>query len=116
MPTATAGDELRKGERVVAARDMRGVPEGTRGKVAIVNGLTWIRYWVRFDNGVSVGSLNRKDLKTPDEWERRNDVAVPAAGAAADGDGAGGGVTVNGVLVPQRLIERTRAARARVGK
>jgi hypothetical protein len=102
---------------------MRDVPEGTKGKVVLVNGLSWIRYWVRFDNGVAMGSVNRANLATPKEWERHlrgEDVEVAAAaGGGEDGEAAsaddGGGVTVNGVLVPQRLIERTKAARARLG-
>jgi hypothetical protein len=125
MTMARAGNDsiLRKGAAVVARRDLRDVPEGTKGKVAIVNGLSWIRYWVRFDNGVAMGSVNRADLATPDEWQRHlngEDDLVAAgvetgedAGAGAADDG--GGVTVNGVLVPQKLIDRTKAARDRLG-
>jgi hypothetical protein len=122
---AKAGNDeiLRKGAAVVARHELRDVPEGTKGKVVLVNGLTWIRYWVRFDNGVAMGSVNRANLATPKEWERHlrgEDVEVAAAATGGDdGDAAGaddgGGVTVNGVLVPQRLIERTNAARARLG-
>jgi hypothetical protein len=124
MAKARSDEILRKGAAVVARRDMRDVPEGTKGKVVLVNGLSWIRYWVRFENGVAMGSVNRANLATPKEWERHlrgEDVEVASAtgggddGAAAGGEDAGGGVTVNGVLVPQRLIERTKAARARLG-
>jgi hypothetical protein len=123
MAKARSDEILRKGAAVVARRDMRDVPEGTKGKVVLVNGLSWIRYWVRFENGVAMGSVNRANLATPKEWERHlrgEDVTEAVAadggddGAAAGGDD-GGGVTVNGVLVPQRLIERTKAARARLG-
>jgi hypothetical protein len=115
---------LRKGATVYARRDLRDVPEGTKGSVAIVNGLSWIRYWVRFENGVAMGSINRADLATPDEWKRHlngeDEVVASGAEGGGDADGAagddgGGGVTVNGVLVPQKLIDRTKAARARLG-
>lgn len=115
---------LRKGEAVICARDLREVPEGTEGKVVLVVGLSWIRYWVRFANGVAVGSVNRRDLATPAEWawrqEHGDEVAI--SGDADDGDadegseaGAGGGYTHAGVLVPQLLIDRSKAARERVG-
>lgn len=125
---STATEELRRRDAVVASVDLRNVPAGTKGKVAIVNGLKWIRYWVRFDNGESIGSLDRSKLATPAEWDRalNGEEERPAAGAvaAADGDGsaadapsAGGGVTTSsGTVVPQKLIDRTAAARARLGK
>ena len=51
----------------------------------LVNGLSWIRYWVRFDNGVTMGSINRTNLATPDEWKRKlsgaDDQPVDGAGA-----------------------------------
>lgn len=124
MAEPDPGRVLRKGADVVAAVDLRDVPAGTKGRVALVNGLTWIRYWVRFANGVTIGSVNRSALATPKEWERRlasggddGDAAVVGdtddeADAAVDD---GGGATVNGVLVPARLLERTKAARARLG-
>jgi hypothetical protein len=124
MAKARSEEILPKKATVVARNDMRGVPAGTKGKVVIVNGLTWIRYWVRFENGVAMGSINRANLATPAEWERHlrgedvDDTATAAAGADGDGaaeEDAGGGVSVNGVLVPARLIERTKAARARLG-
>jgi hypothetical protein len=121
MATTTTAPTLRKGDAVVAAVDLRGVPAGTTGKVFLVNGLTWIRYWVRFGNGVVMGSINRSKLATPDEWERRHDEPVEAAvttEAASDGavevESAGGGATINGALVPQKLLDRSKAARERL--
>lgn len=116
-------DLLGKGDEVICARDLREVPEGTEGKVVLVLGLTWIRYWVRFANGVAVGSVNRKDLATPAEWAYRLEYGdeVEAEGAPeGDGDDAGddaggGGFTRAGVLVPQLLIDRSKAARERLG-
>ena len=84
MATTTAPPDLRKGDKIVASADLRGVPAGTTGKVMLVNGLSWIRYWVRFDNGVTMGSINRTNLATPDEWERKlsgaDDQPVDGAG------------------------------------
>jgi hypothetical protein len=123
MARAKNDDILAKGAAVVARIDLHEVPEGTKGKVVLVNGLSWIRYWVRFENGVAMGSVNRANLATPAEWQRHlrgedvEDAAVAdgADAGAATADDDGGGVTVNGVLVPTRLIERTKAARARLG-
>jgi len=114
---------LRKGDEVVLTTDLRAVPEGTKGKVVLVVGLSWIRYWVSFENGVAVGSINRKQLATPAEWKRRlergDEVDVDDAEAGGDdeavGDDGGGGYTHAGVLVPQLLIDRAKAARERLG-
>ena len=124
MAKAGSDDILDKKAVVIARTDLRDVPEGTKGKVVLVNGLTWIRYWVRFENGITMGSVNRANLATPAEWQRHlngEDTVEAATAGAVDGDGGageddgGGGVTVNGVLVPAKLIERTKAARARLG-
>ncbi len=121
-----AKTELDKGDRVVAAADLRGVPAGTEGKVVLVSGLSWVRYWVRFDNGVAMGSIGRAKLATPSEWKKRleaPDEPEATAGEQAAGDGTvevgaaavGEGKTVNGVLVPPHLLERTQKARERLG-
>ena len=49
-------------DRVVAAHDLDGVPEGTPGRVVMVTGLSWIRYRVAFENGVELGLLDGKHL------------------------------------------------------
>ena len=119
-----APETLRKGDEVICARDLREVPEGTEGKVVLVVGLSWIRYWVSFANGVAVGSVNRRDLATPAEWRRRLEGGDEVAGVAdassseddpAASDGGAGGYTHKGVLVPQLLIDRAKAARERLG-
>ena len=129
MPKKEANDEvLRRKEKVVAAVAMPGVPEATPGKVIVVEGLTWIRYWVRFENGVVRGSINRKQLARPSEWtdilRRRElgeddttDVAASAAddGGAAPAAAAGESVMVNGVPVPAHLIERSKSRREFLG-
>jgi hypothetical protein len=103
---------------------------GTIGRVIFPEGLTWIRYWVRFDNGVVRGTIDRGKLARPGEWaeiiRRREagetDTAVAAsagagdgAGAAADAAGAGDSVMVNGVAVPAHLIERSKKRREALG-
>ncbi|MCB0977678.1 MAG: hypothetical protein KDB02_09485 [Acidimicrobiales bacterium] len=128
--TATATKQLSKGAKVVARTNLRDVPEGTPGRVQLVNGFAWTRYWVRFDNDVSIGSIDRKVLATADEWKRFKagepdvfgDAPVAADGdggadaAGADGGAAGGGkATPSGTVVPQKLLDRSAAARARLG-
>ena len=122
--TDAVPEVLRRGDKVIATAPLRDVPEGTEGKVSLVNGFEWIRYWVRFDNGVTLGSIDRKRLATPTELRLKlagggsdgTDDAEDAEDAAAAGDdGGGGGVTTaNGTLVPQKLIDRSAAARARL--
>jgi hypothetical protein len=123
--TDTASRDLRKGAKVVARTALRDVPEGTTGKVILVAGLSWIRYWVRFDNGISLGTVDRKVLATPEEWKRflAGDEEVATSDASSsDDDGAGdagaddaGGVTTpNGTFVSQKHIDRAKAARARL--
>ena len=53
---------LTRGDKVYAAEDLRGVPQGTPGRVLVVVGLSWIRYRVQFANGVELGSLDRDQL------------------------------------------------------
>lgn len=59
-----------RNERVVAAYDLPGVPERTGGKIKMVSGFEWQRYWVFFDNGVHLGSLDGSALLRPHHWER----------------------------------------------
>ena len=54
--------ELRTKQTVYAAEALPGVPQGTKGFVILPGGLTWHRYRVRFDNGVELGLLDRKQL------------------------------------------------------
>ena len=132
MATKTDGDVLRKKEKVVAARSMPGIPEGTAGKVFMVSGFEWIRYWVRFDNGQVRGSIRRNQLARLAEWDEiqaRRARGEDEPGAAADGadaaagDGDGGsaasssgeGIVHDGVLVPQHLLDRSKNRRAALG-
>jgi hypothetical protein len=119
---------LRRRDRVVAAVDLPGIPAGTTGRVTFVHGLTWIRYWVRWDNGVTRGSMNRKHLVRPgepygDELAALEAAAAEQATAPADeeggggggGDGGGDGVTVAGVHIPAHLLERSKRRREALG-
>ena len=58
-----ADTEFSKKDRVVAAEDVAGVPEGTPGTVIQVSGLSWIRYRVRFDNGVERNLIDGRYLR-----------------------------------------------------
>ncbi len=124
--TLTTDDTLRRKERVVAAVDMPGIPAGTPGKVIMVSGFDWVRYWVRFDNGVERGSLGRYKLARPGEPVGAEREALQAAAGAApsggdeaagDGAAAGGGEghLHAGVLVPAHLIERSKKRREALG-
>jgi hypothetical protein len=61
MPAAE-GSLFRPGDEVQAIAELPGVPAGTAGVVATVAGLQWIRYRVRFENGVELGTLDPKYL------------------------------------------------------
>ncbi len=118
MAKDTPTDQLARRTRVVSLTDMRGVPRGTAGRVTMVSGLSWIRYFVDFDNGASLPSLARSKLATPAEWRDWKDrpagaemattaasEAVEPAAAAAAGESVGG--------IPAHLLERSRQARER---
>ena len=61
---------LKRKSRVRAFTPLPDVPEGTQGRVALVNGWDpWIRYHVLFDNGVSIGSLNREHLVPAKQYD-----------------------------------------------
>src|SRR5215469_16097551 len=42
---------IRVGSRVVTVKAVGPIPEGATGKVKVVDGLTWFRYWVKWDSG-----------------------------------------------------------------
>ena len=123
----TLPHNLQKKEVVKAAINLRGVPEGTTGQVILSNGLDWVRYWVAFDNGVEVGSLHRDKLIREDEWadyllkreqtlqKAENETELTDDSEEPPSSSGSGGVEVNGVLVPQLLLDRTQAALERFG-
>lgn len=116
---------FRRGELVMATRDIRGIPSGTEGKVQLHNGLgTWDRYWVLFGDR-QVGQVDHDDLTRPyqhDEWlQREKDRAEAAlrsaeeesqeAQEASSGGDGGGGVASQ---IPAHLLERSKAAKQRL--
>jgi hypothetical protein len=119
-------DGFRRNEWVKNLDDLPRVPAGTRGRVYLVEGFTWTRYRVLFDNGIDIGSLDGAVLARPREFasalERREQAAVAAEAAAAEAEtvaeegagAAGEGKTVNGVSVPAHLLDRSRRARERL--
>ena len=123
MPSpALANKPVKPRSRVTLTRDIRGVPEGTSGVVKVTNGLTWARYWVKFDNGEWIGSVSGEDLVREGDYDefvewRKEEAsrpkveAAPAAAATGGGEAAGGGGADS--RVPAHLLERSRAARAR---
>ena len=67
MARTRDNDLLERNDHVVAAEDLPYMPAGTRGRVKLTNGFAWKRYWVLFDNGVDMGSLDRKQLTLVDK-------------------------------------------------
>ena len=107
--------------KVVAANQLQGVPEGTPGKVKLANGITWNRYWVDFENGITIGSIDHDDLAHEKDWPQfkidRENLLEEAAleSEATEGDESsdeGSGGSSNPYGVPEHLLERSRAARA----
>ena len=121
---------IKKNSRVVAAVDLRGVPEGTTGKVKVIDGLDWLRAWVEFDNGVWMGSISADKLVPVDDWEdfkvrrvqeaeeaeRRKEEAAAAPAAAPAEAGGGDAPSPSGAAskVPAHLLDRSKSARARI--
>jgi hypothetical protein len=126
MAKRGAPHEFRRGETVKNLDPLPGVPEGTTGRVYLVDGFAWTRYRVLFANGIDVGSLDGTSLARPRDFEaalaRRAQAAEAeeaAAGAAeaeseAAAAGGGGDKTVNGVVVPASLLDRSKRARERL--
>ncbi|MBM3683317.1 MAG: hypothetical protein FJW83_02065 [Actinobacteria bacterium] len=113
---------FRKGEKVRATTDLPGVPEGTDGRVKLINGVTWTRYWVFFDNGVGLGSLDHRQLVRRGQWdehlERRSTAAQAPVAPVAPTDDATAGPSDGGggSKVPDALLERARKRREALGK
>ena len=117
---------FRRGEQVLATRDIRGVPVGTKGKIQLHNGLgRWDRYWVMFGDQ-QVGQVDHNDLARPyqlDEWLQREDDRAAAAlrsedeqaeaaeASSSEGGDGGGGIASQ---IPAHLLERSKAAKQRL--
>lgn len=116
---------FRRGEKVITTEIVSGYPEGTNGKVKLINGVgPWMRYWVRFEDGALLGHVDHNALVRPaqlDQWtERATQQALAASKAAEVGAAAEAapavesGLTGDAALIPPLLLERSRAARARL--
>lgn len=125
MPkTINLQQRIRAGAKVRATVDLPGVPMGTKGKVALSNGVTWLRYWVRFENGEMLSHINHDEIVVSHAWDQffwqqerdAEAAAAAAAGAATEGGGGGGGAAADNAFgVPQYLLDRTKAALERFG-
>ena len=116
---------IKRFKKVVATVDLPGVPEGTIGKVRVANGFTWYRYWVDFDNGVRMGQVSHEHLCHEGDWgrfqlaraeaERLALEALEAPEASYEGDGPVEVAAGNRFGVPEHLLQRSSAARTRLG-
>ncbi len=124
---------FRTGETVLLGRAVRGAPEGAVGNVKLINGLDgynggkpWLRYWVNFSKHGLVGQVTHADLARPFQyglWLDREEADAKAAlhadeaametetTDAAETPAGDGGVAS---LIPADLLERSRAAKARL--
>ncbi|MGH9209612.1 MAG: hypothetical protein ACRD2C_02920 [Acidimicrobiales bacterium] len=125
MAQGAIATEFRRNETVRALDDLPGVPKGTRGRVLLVDGFTWTRYRVAFENGYDLGSIDGSHLSRAKQYDaaiaQRERAAEPAAVEVDDGDSgeaavaaAGEGAVVNGVTIPAHLLERSKRARERL--
>ncbi len=129
MPkTVDLDTPFRKGEKVIATRDLEDVPGGTQGRIQLHNGLgAWHRYWVLFDGDRQMGQVDHDDLVRPGQlqaWKDHKEAmalaaeqsaaqaeAAEASAAAGGGDGGGSGIASQ---IPAHLLERSKAAKARL--
>ena len=124
MPTALdRTSPIRRHQKVVATVDLPGVPEGTLGKVRVANGFAWYRYWVDFENGVELGHVDHGNLVRAGDWVRfqveRAEASLQVSEEVDDPDGDDGDngdeTAEDRFGVPEYILERSRAARARLG-
>ena len=123
--TVDLQSRIRAGAKVKATVDLPGVPMGTKGKVAMSNGITWLRYWVRFENGELLSHLDHDEIVIARAWdqffiekERAAEAAAAAAAGVTSDGGGGGGASAGGdnaFGVPQFLLDRTKAALEKAG-
>ncbi|MDH3684031.1 MAG: hypothetical protein OEV40_29265 [Acidimicrobiia bacterium] len=117
---------FRRGEKVLTTRNVDDIEEGTEGRVQLTNGLgNWRRYWVKFDGDLIRGQVSHEDLVRPDqleEWLAREEAksqaaiateqaALDTAAESDDDSGSGNGVASR---IPAHLLERSKAAKARL--
>ncbi len=120
--TVDLSSRIRAGAKVRATTDLPGVPQGTPGKVAMSNGITWLRYWVRFDNGELLSHVDHDKIVISRAWDQFF-AEQDAAAAAAEAGGSAGNAAASGAAqaadnafgVPQYLLDRTAAALEKAG-
>jgi hypothetical protein len=123
---------FKRGTKVRLVDDVPGYDAGSTGKIALANGITWKRYWVRMSDGSSVGHVSHSAVVKAKDYDRfliyREREAIEAETAAAEAalapaassdsgadTSAGGGVEINGVFLAQSWLDKAAAARARLG-
>jgi hypothetical protein len=121
MPFRKASSEIRRGTKVIAVTQLGKIPEGTVGTIKLIDGFGWIRYWVSWETGEWMGSVDAGDVVAANRYEEYKreqlekatraasaPVVVAAATSAAAAPDGGGGDS----RVPEHLLERSRARRA----
>lgn len=63
--------DLSMGDTVKSTVDLTGVAAGTEGKVILANGFNWLRYRVRFSNGVEIGDLDQRNIEPTGKAAKR---------------------------------------------
>jgi hypothetical protein len=121
--------ELRRGDKVIAVQAIGAIPEGTRGIIKVIDGFAWTRYWVAWETGEWMGTVDAAAVVAADRYEEYKremaeaaerakapakalSTAEAAAGAGAGGGGSAGGGS-GGSGIPEHLLERSRLARER---
>lgn len=55
--------DLSMGDTVRTTVELNGVALGSEGKVILANGFNWLRYRVRFSNGLEIGDLDQRNIE-----------------------------------------------------
>ena len=122
---------FKRGANVRLVDDVSGYPAGSQGKVAVANGMTWKRYWVRFPDGNAIGHVDHTSLVSAKDYdvfvvarEREAEEAAKAAEAAVNAPaesagggaaaGGGAGVEVNGVFIAQTWLDKSARGHRRI--
>lgn len=120
---------FRVGEKVQTLVPVADIAEGAEGKVRLANGLgSWRRYWVTFPGNEVRGQISHRQLVRPhqvDLWHQREkeraeaalrseeEKAAEAEASSSDSGGSDGGGGIAS-QIPEHLLERSRAAKARL--
>lgn len=59
------------GDTVRSTVELNGVTSGSNGKVILANGFNWLRYRVRFENGIEIGDLDQRHIEPVGKTARR---------------------------------------------